>query len=101
MNLFAAPLLIFALLNAVLAFSAPRRVASPWPALAFGAAALCLGVGLLLPLPALVLLGGVLSLVGPVLMGFLLHGKPTLSHHVVRGVLVALCYGLWITHLTR
>ncbi|GAA5500857.1 hypothetical protein Dxin01_00585 [Deinococcus xinjiangensis] len=98
MNWSSLPLLFFGLLNLSLVFVSLRRVkGATGVALMFAGAAGLIWAGLWRSNPPMTFLGCLLSLLAPVWMGFLLHGKPTPAHHVVRLLLVTLCFVLWIS----
>lgn len=92
------PLLLFGLLQfglGVMAWRYSRRVG-----VLFGAAGLALLLGLWRMNVVLVGLGALCSLLAPLWLSILRRGKPTWTHHLIRGGLVILGLWLWWTTAT-
>ena len=91
------PIGLFGLLNVFLAFIAPGQAQGAGAAaFMFGCAAALILVGLWRNNPLLLLVGALLGLIAPVLMGFLMSGNVNWLHIAVRLVIVALFFMLWM-----
>ena len=95
-------ILVYAVLNALLAGLGVLRPLTPAPPLALAApalccaaAAVCLGLGALRRLHVAVVIGLVLASIAPVLYGSLVEGGNVWLHHAVRALAASGMMVLW------